>query len=80
MMCSVARPSVTLDSDNDYGKFCPPDRPEQKNARLAILDNFREISRIMTQNFITHKKLEKRYEKTAIPRSEQIKMREEQEA
>ena len=34
----------------------------------------------MTQNFITHKKLEKRYEKTAIPRSEQVKMKEEQEA
>jgi len=51
-----------------------------KNARLAVLDNFREISRIMTQNFLTHKKLEKRYEKTAIPKSELAKMREEESA
>ena len=34
----------------------------------------------MTQNFLTHKKLEKRYEKTAIPRSELSKMREEEQA
>ena len=34
----------------------------------------------MTQNFLTHKKLEKRYEKTAIPRSELTKMREEEQA
>ena len=34
----------------------------------------------MTQNFLTHKKLEKRYEKTAIPRSELAKMREEEGA
>ena len=45
-----------------------------------MLDNFKEISRIMTQNFLTHKKLEKRYEKTAIPKSEITKMREEEVA
>ena len=45
-----------------------------------MLDNFREISRIMTQNFLTHKKLEKRYEKTAIPKSELDRKRLEEEA
>jgi hypothetical protein len=78
-LCSKASPSVTLDSNNEFSKFCPPDQGN-KNARLAVLDNFREISRIMTQNFLTHKKLEKRYEKTAIPRSELSKMREEEQA
>jgi len=34
----------------------------------------------MTQNYLTHKKLEKRYEKTAIPKSELAKMREEENA
>ena len=65
--------------DNDFSKFCPAEK-QVKNARLAVLDNFKEISRIMTQNFLTHKKLEKRYEKTAIPRSELAKMREEEGA
>jgi len=61
--------------------FCPPkEKKGSKNARLAVLDNFKEISRIMTQNFLTHKRLEKRYEKTAIPRSELLKMREEGKA
>ena len=34
----------------------------------------------MTQNFLTHKKLEKRYEKTAIPKSELDRKRLEEEA
>lgn len=45
-----------------------------------MLENFREISRIMTQNFITHKKIEKRYEKTTIPKSELIRKRIEEDA
>ena len=64
-----ASPHATLDGDNAFGKFCPPEK-QVKNARLAVLDNFKEISRIMTQNYITHKKLEKRYEGAAIPKSE----------
>lgn len=68
---------MTLDSDNNFSKFCPPDRG-QKNARQTVLDNFKEISRIMTQSFLTHKKLEKIYSKTAIPQSELAKMREEE--
>ena len=72
---------MTLDNENEFMKFCPPERQKnQKNPRLAVLDNFKEISRIMTQNFLTHKKLEKRYEKTAIPKSELTKMREEEAA
>lgn len=34
----------------------------------------------MTQNFLSHKKLEKRYEKTSIPKSEMVRKREEEEA
>ena len=34
----------------------------------------------MTQNFLTHKRIEKRYEKSAIPASELVKMREEERA
>ena len=78
---SRARPEATLDSSNDFVNFCPaPDKDGQQNARLAILNNFKEISRIMTQNFLTHKRIEKRYEKSAIPASELVKMREEEKA
>ena len=55
---SSAKPKTTLNLDNTFSSFCPPERErEVKNTRLAVLDNFKEISRIMTQNFITHKKL-----------------------
>ena len=74
-----AIPDCTLNLDNEFSRFCPPEK-KVKNARLAVLDNFKEISRIMTQNFLTHKRLEKRYEKTAIPKSELAKMREEENA
>ena len=82
---SKARPSATLESSNNFSVFCPTEKSTkgttaQQNARVAVLDNFKEISRIMTQNFLTHKKLEKRYEKTAIPKSELTKMREEEVA
>ena len=76
---SQKAPKVTLDLDNHYGRFCPKRKMEEKNARLAVLDNFKEISRIMTQNFLTHKKLEKRYEKTAIPKTELQKMKQEED-
>jgi len=49
-----------LDGENEFKKFCPAEKDRQ-NARVAVLDNFKEISRIMTQNYLTHKKLEKRY-------------------
>ena len=79
MSFSRASPALTLDMDSTYGRFCPPEKNTQ-NARLAVLDNFKEISRIMTQNFLTHKKLEKRYEKTAIPKSEMDRKRQEDDA
>ena len=66
--------------DNKFDKFCPPEAPQSKNARAAVLENFREISRIMTQNFLSHKKIEQRYNKSAIPRAELTRMRMEGEA
>ena len=57
---SRASPSATLDMGSTYSQFCPPEKNVQ-NARLAVLENFKEINRIMTTNFLTHKKLEKRY-------------------
>ena len=57
-------PEATLDMGNTYSHFCPTDKSDSAtNPRLAVLENFKEISRIMTQNFITHKKIEKRYQK-----------------
>ena len=44
------------------------------------LVNFKEISRIMTKNFLEHKKLEKRFEKTVIPKAERERKRHEDEA
>jgi hypothetical protein len=64
-----------------YESFCPMDKSASvQNPRLAVLENFKEISRIMTQNFITHKRLEKRYEKSSIPKLEMNRKRIEEEA
>ena len=60
-----AWPGITLDKDSTFAKYVPPVKAE-KNPRLMALDNFKEISRIMTKNFLEHKKLEKRFEKTSI--------------
>lgn len=38
------------------------------NPRQQVLENFKEISRIMTQNFLTHKKLEKKYANSSLPK------------
>ena len=70
---------MTLDTDSTYSRFCPPNKNVQ-NARLEVLDNFKQISRIMTQNFLTHKKLETRYKNAAIPRSERERKRLEESA
>ena len=72
-------PEQTLDSINSFDLFCPSVK-DAKNARFAVLDNFKEISRIMTQNFLTHKKLQERYQKSSIPRTEAERMRVEEEA
>ena len=49
MYCNNRRaiPECTLNLDNNFSRFCPPEK-KVKNARLAVLDNFKEISRIMT--------------------------------
>ena len=70
---------MTPDTDSTYSRFCPPNKNVQ-NARLEVLDNFKQISRIMTQNFLTHKKLETRYKNAAIPRSERERKRLEESA
>lgn len=76
-----ALPTVTLDMGSTYESFCPLDKSASvQNPRLAVLENFKEISRIMTQNFITHKRLEKRYEKSSIPKLEMNRKRIEEEA
>ena len=72
---------MTLDMDNSFGRFCPKEQRKSKNARLAVLDNFKEISRIMTQNFLQHKKLEAKFNsRSAIPRNELQRMKHEEEA
>ena len=53
---------------------------KDRNPRLQALDNFKEISRIMTKNYLTHKQLEKKFEKTVIPKAERDKLRTENEA
>ena len=79
-MCnSAAHPRETLDKDTGYHSYVPPVRDE-KNPRLMALDNFKEISRIMTKNFLAHKQLEKRFEKTVIPKAERDRKRTEDEA
>ena len=74
-------PEATLDKDCTYKDYVPPPdkSDETQNPRLAVLENFKEISRIMTQNFIQHKKLEKRYQ-GSIPKSEFKQMKVEEEA
>jgi hypothetical protein len=65
-----ATPEVTLNKDCTYKSFCPPEKTDSRgNPRLAVLENFKEISRIMTNNFISHKKLEQRYH-GALPKTE----------
>ena len=76
-----ALPQLTLDMGITYSRFCPQEKMRsQQNPRSAVLENFKEISRIMTQNFITHKKIEKRYENTQIPKPEMQRKQVEEDA
>jgi hypothetical protein len=71
---------VTLNKDCTYKSFCPPEKTDSRgNPRLAVLENFKEISRIMTNNFISHKKLEQRYH-GALPKTEYKRVQIEEEA
>ena len=74
-----ASPEATLNKDCTYKNFCPFDKSEKANPRLAVLENFKEISRIMTNNFISHKKLEQRYQ-GALPKTELKRVQVEGEA
>ena len=79
-------PKATLDMGSTYKSFLaakPATSPKQsdakrqnespsmpQNPRLTTLERFKEISRMMTHNFLAHKRLEARYEKTSIPKAE----------
>ena len=76
---SLAHAQSTLDQGTSFKHYVPKIN-DQKNPRLQALDNFKEISRIMTKNFLAHKQLEKRFEKTVIPKAERDKLRTENEA
>jgi hypothetical protein len=59
-----------------------PDGPVEQNPRLMALNNFKEISRIMTKNYLANKKLEARFGKASgtMPKNERDKKRVEDEA
>ena len=57
-----ASPSIT--SYNHLNQFMPGDK---EKSRLTVLQNFKEINRIMTSNFLKNKQLESKYKK-GIPR------------
>lgn len=51
------------------------------NPRQQVLENFREISRIMTQSYLAHKKIERRFGgKAGMPTSETDKLKMENSA
>jgi len=47
------------------------------NPRQKILENFKEISRIMTQSYLMQKKIEKRYGTQKMPAAEKARKSEE---
>lgn len=53
---------------------------ESQNPRQKVLENFKEISRIMTQSFLMQKKIEKRYGKQSMPASEKERKKQEDNA
>ena len=52
--------SVAINSYNHLGQFMPGDK---EKSRLTVLQNFKEINRIMTSNFLKNKQLESKYKK-----------------
>ena len=50
--------------------FESSEHSEPVNPRQQVLENFKEISRIMTQSYLMQKKIEKRYGKASLPASE----------
>lgn len=51
-----------------------------KNPRAHVLENFKEISRIITQNFLSQKSIAKIYDKSSLPPSEYARITKEEEA
>ena len=47
--------SVQLNSYNHLSQYMPG---KEENSRLTVLQNFKEINRIMTSNFLKNKSLE----------------------
>ena len=86
MVFSRAHPGITLDKDTNFSHYVPPVKnqptgPIEKNPRLMALDNFKEISRIMTKNYLANKKLEAKFGKASgMPKNERDKKRIEDDA
>ena len=56
-----------LNSTNKLTTFLPT---EFENPRLNILQNFKEINRIMTGSYLKNKEIEERYRNSTMPEDE----------
>ena len=56
-----------LNSTNILTTFLPT---EFENPRLNILQNFKEINRIMTGSYLKNKEIEERYRNSTMPEDE----------
>ena len=52
--------SSCINSYNHLNQYMPG---EKEKSRLTVLQNFKEINRIMTSNFLKNKQLESKYKK-----------------
>ena len=68
--------SVEMNSYNHLNQYMPG--PHEK-SRLTVLQNFKEINRIMTSNFLKNKQLESKY-KSRIPNDVLQKKEQEEQA
>ncbi|CDW77147.1 UNKNOWN [Stylonychia lemnae] len=68
----IGKNQATLNGSN---KFQTHLKSEIEQPRLNILHNFKEISRIMTNNFLKYKDLEKKYQKQSMPKEEMMQKR-----
>eukprot|EP00347_Sterkiella_histriomuscorum_P014102 403362161 len=60
----IGQVKVTLNNGNKFNTFL---KNEVEQPRLNVLANFKEISRIMTNNFLKYKQIEQKYKKQQIP-------------
>ena len=61
------KPEEMLNSTNKLTTFLPS---EFENPRLNILQNFKEINRIMTGSYLKNKEIEERYRNSTMPEDE----------